>query len=110
MTAEIEKNAKEAAKLLKALSNEKRLLVLCTLYKGERSVGELEDVVNLSQSALSQHLSKLRRDNLVITRREAQTIYYSLEDRAVKLVLGALHEIYAPNWRDGETCLTPDPR
>ncbi len=109
MTVEVEKNAKEAAKLLKALSNEKRLLILCTLYKGECSVGELEEVVNLSQSALSQHLSKLRCDNLVMTRREAQTIYYSLEDRAVKMILGTLHDIFAPNWRDG-SCLRPDQR
>lgn len=80
-----------AAKLLRSLANEKRLLILCQLYSGERSVGELEQVVSLSQSALSQHLAKLRAAGVVATRREAQTIYYSLKDPGAEQVIGALY-------------------
>jgi len=93
---EIERNIEIAANLLKALSNEKRLLIICALYKGEKSVRELEEIVGLSQSALSQHLARLRLDKLVNTRREAQTIYYSLHDRATRAVLRCLYDIYAP--------------
>ena len=90
----IEHNVSSAAKLLKSLSNEKRLLIICTLYKEEKSVGELEEIVGLSQSALSQHLAKLRREKIVSTRREAQTIYYSILDEAVGEVLEALYNVY----------------
>jgi len=93
---EVEKNADKAANLLKALSNDKRLLILCALYKNERCVGDLENIVKLSQSALSQHLARLRRDGLVATRRDAQTIYYSLEDATVKSMLQTLYTIYRP--------------
>lgn len=96
----IEHNVVDAASLLKALSNEKRLMIVCALTKGERSVGELEDLVGLSQSALSQHLAKLRKDQIVNTRRSAQTIYYSLADVATHRLLGCLQEIYnAPQER-----------
>jgi DNA-binding transcriptional ArsR family regulator len=74
----IENNVEDRAQILKALSNENRLKIICALYRGEKSVGALERVVGISQSALSQHLSRLRRDKLVKTRREAQTIYYSI--------------------------------
>ena len=70
----IQANARRASTLLKAMSNEHRLMILCQLQNGERSVGELERLVGLSQSALSQHLARLRRDQLVRTRRVAQTI------------------------------------
>lgn len=90
----VEDNVNTAAGLLKALSNEKRLTIICALYKGEKSVGELEEIVGLSQSALSQHLARLRRDGLVDTRREAQTIYYSMHDGATKSLLKCLSEIY----------------
>ena len=89
----LEQNTKTASVLLKALSNEKRLQIACVLFKGEKAVGELEKVVGLSQSALSQHLARLRRDNIVSTRREAQTIYYSLSDEAAIKVLECLTEI-----------------
>ncbi len=92
---ELERNAEVAANLLKAMSNDKRLIIMCALFKGEKCVGDLEEIVGLSQSALSQHLARLRRDGLVITRRDAQTIYYSLEDRAVKSMLRCLYDIYA---------------
>jgi len=94
---EVERNIEVAVNLLKALSNERRLMVICALYKGEKSVGELEAIVGLSQSALSQHLARLRRDGLVDTRRDAQTIYYSINDRATKAILHTLYDIYRPD-------------
>lgn len=90
---EIEQNIDVAVNLLKALSNEKRLMVICALYKGEKSVGELEAIVGLSQSALSQHLARLRKDGLVDTRRHAQTIYYSMNSHAAKIILASLYDI-----------------
>lgn len=87
-------SAGEAARLLKALANEHRLLVLCHLLEGERSVGQLNAELDLSQSALSQHLAVLREDGLVATRRESQTIYYRVASEAVTAVLAALHGIY----------------
>ena len=93
---DIERNIEVAVNLLKALSNERRLMIICALYQGEKSVGELEDIIGLSQSALSQHLARLRRDGLVNTRRNAQTIFYSLNDSAAEAVLRCLYDIYAP--------------
>lgn len=92
----IENNAKKVARLLKALSNEKRLLIACALHKGEKNVGELEGIVGLSQSALSQHLARLREDNLVSTRRSAQTIYYSLCEESVGHLMTCLCSMYGP--------------
>jgi DNA-binding transcriptional ArsR family regulator len=94
---QVEKNVKVASRLLKALSNEKRLLILAALHKGEKSVGALEEFVSLSQSALSQHLARLRRDGIVKTRRDAQTIYYSIKDPAVALILSTLCDHYTDN-------------
>jgi DNA-binding transcriptional ArsR family regulator len=91
---QLQDQARNASALLKAMSNEYRLLILCQLLGQERSVGELERVVGLSQSALSQHLARLRRDDLVKTRRVAQTIYYSLKGDEVAQVLDTLHGIY----------------
>jgi len=87
-------NACAAAAFLKILANDSRLMILCELLKGERSVGELEEIVSLSQSALSQHLARLRRSHLVKTRRESQTIYYSIADPGVTKVIGALYDLY----------------
>ena len=87
-------NARRASALLKAMSNERRLLILCYLAEGEKSVGELETVVGVSQSALSQHLARLRRDKLVATRRVAQTIYYSLAGREAGAIMATLHDLY----------------
>ena len=94
---DVEQNIEVAVNLLKALSNERRLLIICALYKGEKSVGELEQIVSLSQSALSQHLARLRRDGLVNTRRDAQTIYYSMNSQATKAILHTLYDIYTPD-------------
>lgn len=90
----VENKAEIAANLLKAISNDKRLLILCALHRGEKNVGELEKIIGLSQSALSQHLARLRRDNLVDTRRDAQTVYYSLSNSDLKRILQALYDIY----------------
>jgi DNA-binding transcriptional ArsR family regulator len=92
---EIEQNLEKAVSLLKSLSNERRLKIVCSLYEGEKSVGELEQIVGLSQSALSQHLARLRRDGIVKTRRNAQSIFYSLaDDKSIKAVLQTLHVLY----------------
>lgn len=87
-------HAGDATQLLKALANEKRLMMLCLLVDGERSVGELNAELDLSQSALSQHLAVLRADGLVDTRREAQTIYYSLASGPAQRIIETLHGIY----------------
>ena len=89
-------HAAEAAQLLKALGNEQRLHILCNLLDGPLSVGELNQRLNLSQSALSQHLALLREMEFVETRREAQTIYYSLPDGPVIRVMALLQDIYCP--------------
>jgi DNA-binding transcriptional ArsR family regulator len=92
--AELSAHAETAAGLLRAMGGKSRLLVLCNLVEGERSVGELQRIVGLSQSALSQHLAVLRRSKLVETRRETQTIYYRLAGGAASAVLETLHGIY----------------
>ncbi|MBT5570531.1 MAG: winged helix-turn-helix transcriptional regulator [Alphaproteobacteria bacterium] len=90
----IEDKAELASRLLKSLANEKRLLIFCHLITGEKSVGELEKLVGLSQSALSQHLARLRRESLVSTRREAQTIYYTVTSHEAQAILATLYELY----------------
>jgi DNA-binding transcriptional ArsR family regulator len=92
-------HAEEAAALLKALAHPARLLVLCRLVDGECSVGELQPLVGLSMSALSQHLSVLRELELVATRRESQTIYYSLVPGPAVGVLDALYAAYCGSKR-----------
>lgn len=91
---QLQENARRASALLKAMSNEHRLMVLCQLLHGEKSVGQLERIVGLSQSALSQHLARLRRDDLVKTRRSAQTIYYSLKGEEASAVIATLYSLY----------------
>lgn len=90
----LRRRAGEAAALLKALSNEKRLLILCTLAGGELSVSELNARIPMSQSALSQQLSVLRREGLVRTRREAQTIYYSVAPSNAAQIIEVLRRLY----------------
>ena len=92
----VQAHAADAAQLLKALGNEQRLLILCHLLDGELSVGELNQRVALSQSALSQHLALLRELGLVATRRAAQNIFYSLPDGPVVRVMALLQELYCP--------------
>jgi DNA-binding transcriptional ArsR family regulator len=95
-TTSLSEHSTAAASLLSAMANPKRLLILCCLVKGEVAVGALASQVGLSQSALSQHLSKLRAQKLVKTRRDAQTIYYSSTSEAVLKVLGTLEDLYCP--------------
>jgi len=87
-------HAADAAKIMKALGNESRLLILCMLAEGERSVSELNDSVPLSQSALSQQLARLRQLGLVTTRRESQAIFYSLAEGPADRIIHLLHDIY----------------
>lgn len=93
--AELENKAAEAATLLKLLANENRLLILCRLaLKGEMAVGDLAAAVGLSQSALSQHLARMREEGLVATRREAQTIFYRIANENAQRLLILLKDIY----------------
>lgn len=87
-------HANDATRLLKALANESRLMVLCLLSEGEHSVGALNAELDLSQSALSQHLAVLRTDGLVTTRRDAQTIYYALAEGPAQAIIETLHRIF----------------
>lgn len=91
----LEDKSEKIATILKAIANEKRLAIVCILSKGEKNVGDLEQMVGLSQSALSQHLARLRRDEVLSTRREAQTIYYSIKDPSVVDLLESLCEIFS---------------
>jgi ArsR family transcriptional regulator, virulence genes transcriptional regulator len=87
-------NSEEASQFLMLLANPKRLCILCALLEGERSVASMEEAVGLSQSALSQHLAKLREGGLVSTRREAQSIYYSIADTRTVSLLQVLAELF----------------
>ena len=93
---ELQKHSAEAADLLKQLGNQNRLMILCSLINGELSVTELNQITDLSQSALSQHLASLRKAELVQTRREAQTIFYSLRGDEAMQVIAVLKSIYCP--------------
>jgi DNA-binding transcriptional ArsR family regulator len=93
----LQKHAGEAAALLKALANENRLMILCTLMGGEMSVGELNERIPLSQSALSQHLAGLREAGLVKTRKEAQSVFYQLDGDEATRVIAVLQSIYCPD-------------
>jgi DNA-binding transcriptional ArsR family regulator len=96
-TSEVEEmqvHAADAANLMRAFGNESRLMILCTLAEGERSVGELNEIIPLSQSALSQQLARLRREGLVKTRRESQVIHYSLCEGPADRVINVLHDIF----------------
>lgn len=90
----MEQNAREAAALLKALAHESRLMILCNLIDAEKTVTQLNQTVPLSQSALSQHLAKLRHQGLVAVRKEAQMVYYRLKSDKVARLLSTLYDIY----------------
>lgn len=97
LLADMSVQSDEAAAFLRALANGPRLLVLChLLVAGELTVGELVERVGISQSALSQHLARLREQELVAFRREAQTLHYRLTDQRVARLLAVLHEIFCP--------------
>jgi ArsR family transcriptional regulator len=91
----IEKAAAEVADVLRALANERRLLILCKLVEwGEANVNSLADAVGLSQSALSQHLTKMRAEGLVTYRRESQTLWYRIADPRIEDLFATLHRLY----------------
>lgn len=95
---ELTPRAAEAEAFLKAMANRYRLMILCQLHQGEKSVTTLQGGVGLSQSALSQHLARLREDGLVKTRRESQTIFYSLATPNVSELIALLYRLYCgPN-------------
>lgn len=102
LSPQLKQNADSAADLLAALGNGKRFLIMCYLLHGELSVGAIATRVGLSQSALSQHLAKLRNLDLVSTRRDKQTIYYSCKSDEVRRILETLDEIYSAYSRAAE--------
>ncbi|KQQ14355.1 transcriptional regulator [Methylobacterium sp. Leaf123] len=87
-------NARDASELLKALAHEARLVILCLLVEGERSVSELEQLLNLRQPAVSQQLARLRADDLVEARRDGKNIYYTLARPEVREIIAALHRAF----------------
>jgi len=91
-----EQSASRAAGFLRLLGNERRLMALCQLVDGELSVGELQDRLGLTQSALSQHLALLREQDIVATRRQGQTIYYRIADPAALRILETLADLFCP--------------
>ncbi len=93
----LRKSAQQAANMLKTMGNETRLIILCTLLDQELSVGELNEQISVSQSVLSQHLGNLRKANLVTTRRDAQTIYYTVADDKPARIISVLKDIYCPD-------------
>jgi ArsR family transcriptional regulator, virulence genes transcriptional regulator len=90
----MERAADEASNLLKALSNRHRLLIICQLIEGERSVGELAEFLSLRDSTVSQHLALLRKDGLVSARRDAQTIFYSIASEPARDILKTLYQAF----------------
>ncbi len=91
---DMKENAQKASAYLKALAHEGRLMILCHLITGERSVGQLEDLLQMRQAAVSQMLARLREEQLVSTRREGKTIYYTLSDEKTKKVIGVLYDLF----------------
>lgn len=91
---ELLKQARKASELLKALSHETRLLILCLLSEGEKSVSELEEILSLPQAAVSQQLARLRFDRLVTTRRDGRTVYYGIASDEVSGIVEQLYELF----------------
>ena len=94
--------ASKASELMKTLGHKDRLMVLCHLTSGEKSVGELARLLEIPQSPLSQHLARMRKENLVSTRREAQTIYYSIASREAAAMITVMHGLYCSTEQAGE--------
>ncbi|HFB99024.1 MAG TPA: transcriptional regulator [Bryobacterales bacterium] len=88
------KDAKRASEILKAMAHEGRLIILCTLFEGDKSVSELESILELRQPAVSQQLARLRGDKLVTTRREGKMIYYSIADEDVRAIIAFLCDLF----------------
>jgi DNA-binding transcriptional ArsR family regulator len=92
--AQMAKAAASASELMKTLGHRDRLMILCHLITGEKSVGELARLLDIPQSPLSQHLARMRQESLVATRRDAQTIYYSILSPEAERMVEVLHELY----------------
>jgi DNA-binding transcriptional ArsR family regulator len=92
-------NAKRASDFLKALAHESRLMILCILAEGEKSVSELEVILDLRQPTVSQQLARLRADGLVSTRRDGKTIYYNLASQEARTVIGAIYDVFCRKLR-----------
>ncbi len=91
---ELMQNARRASNFLKALSHENRLLLLCLMAEGERSVGELETILSMRQSAVSQQLARLRLDGLVTARRDGKSVFYSLANNDIRRMIGLIYDIF----------------
>ena len=105
---ELQIKADAAERLLKAMASQPRLMILCELLKGERTVTALQQAVGLSMSAISQHLARLRADELVATRRESQTIHYTIASQPAKAVIETLYELYCSPAKSGNPCQVPE--
>jgi len=92
-------NANRASNFLKALAHESRLMILCILAEGEKSVSELEDLLSLRQPTVSQQLARLRADGLVSTRRDGKAIYYKLASEEARIVIGAIYDVFCRKLR-----------
>ena len=92
-------SAKRASDFLKALAHESRLMILCILAEGEKSVSELEDILSLRQPTVSQQLARLRADGLVSTRRDGKTVYYNLASDEARVVIGAIYDVFCRKTR-----------
>lgn len=92
-------SARRASDFLKALAHESRLMILCILAEGEKSVGELEDILSLRQPTVSQQLARLRADGLVSTRRDGKAIYYNLASEEARAVIGAIYDVFCRKQR-----------
>jgi len=95
--SELLNNAQQVSAILKQLANPYRLMILCCISTGELTVGDLNEQIDLSQSALSQHLAKLRESEIVTTRRESQTIYYRIANQKIKYLLDVLQQQFCDN-------------
>ena len=105
---EMRSRAGDASKFLKSLCNEHRLLIVCALVEGERSVGELERLLEMRQPHLSQHLTRLRADGLVRTRRVSRTIYYRLGSEPAERMLGLLYDLFCAKEMAAESASNAD--
>ena len=100
---EMAEHAAEASQVLKSIANPNRLMILCTLTEGEKSVGAINSSVPLSQSALSQHLARLRDENLVSFRKEGQSVFYRIRDPRIVALMSRLYELYCAPGRAAQT-------
>src|SRR5271157_5639067 len=101
---DLQLKAGEAERLLKAMASRPRLMIVCPLLKGVRTVTALHEAVGLSMSAMSQHLARLRADELVSTRRESQTVHYSITSEPAKTLITTLYELYCSPAHDEDQC------